>query len=619
MNDKIPLISIIVVNHNGKQFLEPCFGTLLNLAYPKDKVELIMVDNCSTDNSVNFVRERYPEVIVLKNDVNNYCRANNVGIEHAKGEFVAVLNNDTKVEQNWLRGLVNLMIEYHDVAAVGSKILFMDGKINSVGHRELPDFYWTDLGYKETDGGQYDTVCQASSVCAGAALFRKTAIKQIGLFDEDFEMYVEDVDVAIRLKKSGWRIMYSPFGIVHHQFHGTSNDALARFYVERNRLLLIAKHYPEKLSAAFLGRGYFTVTHDSNNLTDVYAILPLVFSKLLRHHGIETINALLPDLFDNLKKILNFEKDYLIQALDGERVKLQLKDKELTQIDIEKKEQLQDASQQLQQRLAELQLKGKDLLQKDAIIREKNDLLKQVSEQLQQKLSEADVLKRQIDAFYSSETFRYVVRPLWAMLEYIKKTRNGHKGREAEKRVLFIKPQQVSVRDTEKILEEFQEQYPCARISLIGNLLVDDYGRLSRNATINEGLLYCPDARSFSILEKVRLTLQLPRKKYAVAIVLAGQRFYLGYTLARMLALLSGAREVKQILVDRGSGAENRLESMPLKKIAIVRDMVVQSIVHLLNGFFVLGVMLLFFIFIIIDLKIRKLIYKLKIYFFAKI
>src|SRR4030042_480542 len=109
MKKIFPLVSVITVNYNGRRFLAGCFKSLLNLKYPKDKLEIFMVDNNSRDDSVQFVHKNFPEIKVIHNDINNYCRGNNLGISRSKGKFVALLNNDTKVDKNWLGELVKVI------------------------------------------------------------------------------------------------------------------------------------------------------------------------------------------------------------------------------------------------------------------------------------------------------------------------------------------------------------------------------------------------------------------------------------------------------------------------------------------------------------------------------
>jgi len=689
MNKKLPFVSIITVNHNGKHLLEECFESLYKLNYPKGKFEIIMVDNCSADGSAEYVRKKYPKIKIIANGVNNYCRANNLAIKKTRGDFVVLLNNDTKVDKNWLIELVMVVLRDETIASVGSKILFADGKINSVGHRELPNYYWADLGYKEEDVGQYDEVCQISSICGGSALFRKKAIEGVGLFDEDFNMYMEDVDIAISLKKQGWKIFYYPHSIVYHKFHGTATDELVDFYIERNRLLLVAKYYPEKLGEALFGRGYFTVTNNINNPNDIHNILSPVFSKLLKHHDNDRINAVVPDLFSSLKKILNLEKDYLVKAFDAETKKLQAKDKEiivkktfiqeredqlklideqlkqkineicLKDKDIFQREaalkerdsalqqrgqQIDQLNVQLQQASAELQLEAKQITNKDNQLQEKDNQLKELNEQLKQKINELRLkretvenlllertqlmsavtnkdkeiihLRSTADNFYSTETFRYIIRPLWKVMDFLKSIKhtvfrkNSFKKADIDtKRILFIKPQRISVEDTEKALKEYKKRYPGSNISILANLLRNDFDRLSQNKTINEKIFYCPDAKKFSVSEQIKLAFKLPKRKYDYAVVLIDEHNYSGHRKAEMLAFLSGSRKTGKYFVN---SQINFNKERAIEKTAIGRFIVKDIISSTLNVIFLLGVVVFFLVFIVGNLKLRKATYRLR-------
>lgn len=251
MTKTLPLVSIITVNYNGRHFLKDCFESLLALHYPKEKLEIIMVDNGSTDDSIDYVKQNFPKIKIIKNAVNNYCMANNLGIRCASGKYIAILNNDTKVDKYWLAELVKVIESDKSLGGVGSKILFMDGKIESIGHQELPNFYWSDKGSDEKDYTQYDKFEEASSLCGCAALYRKNALEDINYFDQDFNMYLEDVDMSIRMKRKKWKLLCVPESLVYHIHHNAADEDTALFYTERNRLLLIAKHYPKSYLALY--------------------------------------------------------------------------------------------------------------------------------------------------------------------------------------------------------------------------------------------------------------------------------------------------------------------------------------------------------------------------------
>jgi GT2 family glycosyltransferase len=271
--------SIIIANYNGKRFLKGCIESLQKLDYPKEKLEVIMVDNLSSDDSVSYVRKNYPDVKLIVNDANNYCRANNIGIKRSSArKYAVLLNNDTIVDRMWLKELVKTAESDKRIGCVGSKILFMKGgRIQSVGHEYIGHYYWKDRGFDEVDKGQYDKEEEVESLCGASLLIKKECIEDVGLLDENFGMYLEDVDFAIRCRKKGWKLAYNPKSIVHHYFRGTSTPRLTEEYYEKNRLMLIMKHFPQELggelrfyvekvrkNAWLKSKGFHTHKHNKN-------------------------------------------------------------------------------------------------------------------------------------------------------------------------------------------------------------------------------------------------------------------------------------------------------------------------------------------------------------------
>jgi len=308
MNDltkTLPLVSIIIANYNGKHLLKDCFDSLYAIDYPKNRFEIIMVDNGSEDNSIAFVKKTYPGVKIIKNNINNYCKANNLGVAKSQGEFVVFLNNDTVVNKYWLIKLIKVMDEFDKVAAVGSKILLLNGKIQSTGHVEFPNYYWGDRGFQEEDIHQYDKVEMVKSISNCSALYRKKALIEAGGFDEDFVMYMEDVDLAFRLRKKGWRILYAPESRVFHKLHGSGqSEAEIKFHSEKNRLLFIVKYFPSKLMESIYGYGEILKL----NIVDFHTILIAVYQKLIKHYGLKKADAVFQGLRAHLQtmEIYNF-------------------------------------------------------------------------------------------------------------------------------------------------------------------------------------------------------------------------------------------------------------------------------------------------------------------------
>jgi GT2 family glycosyltransferase len=233
-NNNFPKVSIITVNFNGKKFLKTLFDSVFRLNYPKNKLEIILVDNVSVDNSVEFVKNNYPTIKIIKNDVNNYCKAINLGLVASKSKYVALVNNDTRLDKNWLIELIKVISKDKKVAAVGSKILNMAGKIQNVAHYELPNFYWGERGAGQVRK-RYNAIEEVSSLSGAIVLYRKNVIFEVGLFDEDFVIYGEDVDMHFRLRRKGYKLISVPTSIAYHKFHGTANEEFSRYYIERNR------------------------------------------------------------------------------------------------------------------------------------------------------------------------------------------------------------------------------------------------------------------------------------------------------------------------------------------------------------------------------------------------
>lgn len=340
-----PFVSIITVNYNGKKFLKQLFTSLKKTNYPESKQEIIVVDNGSSDGSVGYVKRYYPYVKIIQNDINNYCNAVNRGINDSKGQYIAIINNDVKVDRNWLIELVKVIKEDSEIGAVGSKVLFMNGKLQSVGHQEYPNYYWVDRGFSEEDKGQYDYIQEVPSMPNVCGLYRKKCFEDVGLFDEDFNMYLEDIDMGIRCKTKGWKLLVVPTSKVYHHLHGTiGTEENARFLQEKNRLILLAKHYPEEFPSALSGSG-FLIKKGSKKEKEFTLMVAEAYKKLFVEHDIETVVKITPQLFDNLRKVFYFEKDTLLHKiidLEEEVDKLKKhfheKDKYVKNLEVKEKE-----------------------------------------------------------------------------------------------------------------------------------------------------------------------------------------------------------------------------------------------------------------------------------------
>ena len=314
MKNRYPKVSIITVNFNGKRHLEIFFASLSKLRYPRSKLEIIFVDNASEDGSVDFVKSRYPKVKIIQNNCNNYCKAVNLGIRASRSGYIALLNNDTKLDRGWLVHLTRVIAKDRKIAAAGGKILSWSGKLQNASHYELPNFYWGERGAGK-DSNAYNNIEEVPSLCAAAILYRKEAVSRAGFFDEDFVIYGEDVDMSFMLRQHGYRLIFVPESVVYHRFHGTATEELARYYIERNRLLFLAKHCPGKLSSSLTGSGYFTAERSISSCGKIYSLFPDIIMKLIKSQPIDVAREAISGLFQEINKIVNYENNILEKAL----------------------------------------------------------------------------------------------------------------------------------------------------------------------------------------------------------------------------------------------------------------------------------------------------------------
>jgi O-antigen biosynthesis protein len=297
---EFPICSILIVNYNGKKHLDRCLCSFDRLDYPADRIEILLIDNGSVDNSETEAEAAHPGVKLIRNPVNCFAAALNLGISHASGKYIAFVNNDVFVDPAWLTALVSRLDADGRAGCAGGKILFENGRINSVGHRALPDYYWEDEGYDREDRGQYDVPREVDGLCWAAVLFRRECLEEMGPLDEDYIFYCEDVDTSLRCRRLGWKILYAPDALVRHAFHGSGNGSqLAEYFCDRGRLLYVAKYHPEELAAVvqtsrFLKRG----EPDS-----LYETLPVIIKKLVENHPRDLAEKTLIQLSESLMPI----------------------------------------------------------------------------------------------------------------------------------------------------------------------------------------------------------------------------------------------------------------------------------------------------------------------------
>jgi GT2 family glycosyltransferase len=239
------MISVIIVNFNGRHFLDGCLSSLVNQSY-KD-FETILVDNASNDGSAAYVIDTYPWVRLIENKENRgFAGGVNDGIRSSNGEYMLTLNNDTIAEPHFVEELLKSMDKDRSLGMCASKMLFPNGRINSTGLCISRSGAAWDRGMFEEDLGQYDTEREIFGPCAGAALYRKKMLDEIGLFDEDFFLFMEDVDLAFRGRLAGWKCLYVPTARIMHSHGGTAGfkSDLSVYYGNRNLIWVPCKDYP---------------------------------------------------------------------------------------------------------------------------------------------------------------------------------------------------------------------------------------------------------------------------------------------------------------------------------------------------------------------------------------
>jgi len=244
----LPLISIVIPNHNGSRFLEKCLRSLRTQSYPN--MEIIVVDNASHDQSLEIAQSVAPGATLLRKDRNfGFAGAVNAGIRCSHGAWIAVLNNDTEVAPNWLAECARAIQDHPDASFFACRILdFSDRtKIYSAGDCYLRAGIGYRRGQEQKDRADFRREIAIFSASGCAALYRRQTLKDMGGFDEQFFAYLEDVDLGLRLQTAGCRGYYLPLAEVYHHGAATSGGEFSRLGVRlrtRNSLLLLFKSVP---------------------------------------------------------------------------------------------------------------------------------------------------------------------------------------------------------------------------------------------------------------------------------------------------------------------------------------------------------------------------------------
>lgn len=239
--------SIIIPNWNGKELLKDCLDSLFEQSFKN--FEIILVDNGSTDNSIEYVAANYPRVKILKLKKNfGFAKAINEGVKASSADYVIFLNNDTSVDKDWVKSLVSCAHLHPEVISVNSKLLnFYERKkidglgilINEVGQAR-------SIGWNEEDRDQYNNEFYIFGATGGAALFRREDFIKVGLFDEKYFMYSEEVDFAFKAQFLGYKSIFCPKAVVYHKHKATSKKLPEHieYWQFRNMTQTIIRDFP---------------------------------------------------------------------------------------------------------------------------------------------------------------------------------------------------------------------------------------------------------------------------------------------------------------------------------------------------------------------------------------
>ena len=262
---------VIVPNWNGEDELRPCLDSLRTQTL---KPHVIIVDNGSVDGSLAIIEKEYPEMELIKHTVNlGYAGGVNPGFKRAiedGAKYAAPFNNDAVADKDWLKNLVEFIDKHDEVGIVACKLLNGDGsELDSTGD------YYTNWGLPyprgrgESDVDKYDDQIELFGASGGASLYRVSMLEQIGLLDEDFFAYYEDVDISFRAQLAGWKVHYVPSSRVHHQIGATSGKikGFTTYQTMKNLQLLYYKNVPSRFmwrvgwrftlaQTLFLGRAF---------------------------------------------------------------------------------------------------------------------------------------------------------------------------------------------------------------------------------------------------------------------------------------------------------------------------------------------------------------------------
>ena len=306
MPNFMPHVVILITCYNGRQYLDDLFNSLRDCASANIKQTIVMVDNASTDRSGEDTRTNFPFVDIVRLEPNaGFTGGNNFGYQHIKqvypdADYIVLLNTDTVVTPGWLEPLVAVMKENLDVGSVQPKILLHDqpDRINTAGNRSHILGFGMMTGYNFSAKSYYNTQRNIAFPSGCCVMLRVSLLKEIGLFDTEYFMYLEDAELGWKIRLAGYKNLYCPEAQIYHKY--IANAPYKYFYyLERNRFLLLLTYY---------------------QLSMILLLLPLIF---LMEMGMIVFSLLIGKLPDKLRSYAYFLKQKNLKRLEIKRKMVQ--------------------------------------------------------------------------------------------------------------------------------------------------------------------------------------------------------------------------------------------------------------------------------------------------------
>ncbi len=266
LSDNLPEICAVVVTFNGKKHLEVCLPTLLKMNYPKNKYTIIVVDNASINDTVDFVKKNYPQITLVESKKNlGWAAATDMGIiwaqEHTKSQYYFLFNDDTKIDADFFNQTLNFAQKNPEYGIFGGKVYNMGTNVIQMaggGMFKPHSFEFTLLGEQQKDVGQFNNSMEIDHVFEAACCVSKTTIDKIGLFDPNYFYVLEGPDFCLRAKRQGIKSAYVAQAKAEHYLSSTTSQkknvgglskiffSRLRFIKSKNRLRLSIKNYSIK-------------------------------------------------------------------------------------------------------------------------------------------------------------------------------------------------------------------------------------------------------------------------------------------------------------------------------------------------------------------------------------